>query len=285
MNLNEISAEIRALLDKKREELCLSFIEEEHVYFMVNEDGEVTNSFPSVSKLIKKFHKYFDAPAKALEMCGGDKDAQQKLLAEWKAAGIYSTNLGSRVHYLLETETINRNGGYKDVRQPLFECDDTQINKGNNMIDAGKRFLDLMEERGAVLVDTEIVLGDPYLGYTGQPDKVWIMMNKDKDNFGFVFTDWKTNQPKNFEVRSYTGKMYNPFQDIHDNALGHYYIQQPLYARLLMKMLEGTKYETTKLLGCVVVLLKEDGTFVEYKVPQDVNSRVMKLDIRKYTKR
>jgi hypothetical protein len=153
------------------------------------------------------------------------------------------------------------------------------------MVSAGQKFLDLMEEREAILLDTEIVLGDPYLGYTGQPDKVWLMMNKDKTNFGFVLTDWKTNQPKNFQVHSYTGKMYYPFQDIHDNALGHYYIQQPLYGRLLMKMLEGTKYEATRMLGCVVVLLKDDGTFVEYKVPQDVNSRVMKLDIRKYTKK
>lgn len=285
MNLNEVSSEIRGLLEEKRNELKLSFIEEEHIYFMKDQNGEVCSNFPSVSKLIKKFHKYFDAPKKALEMSGGDKDAQQKLLSEWKAAGVYSTNVGSRVHYMLENETINRYGSYKEVRQPIFECNEEQIAKGDRMIKAGEKFLDLMTERGAVLVDTEMVLGDPELGYTGQPDKVWLMMNKDQTNFGFVLTDWKTNQPKNFEVHGYTGKMYSPFQDIHDNALGHYYLQQPLYGRLLMKMLEGTKYESTKMLGCVVVLLKDDGTFVEYKVPPDVNSRVMKLDIAKYIKR
>ena len=39
------------------------------------------------------------------------------------------------------------------------------------MIKAGKEFIDIMHSRGAVLLDTEMVLGSPELGYTGQPDK------------------------------------------------------------------------------------------------------------------
>jgi hypothetical protein len=142
-----------------------------------------------------------------------------------------------------------------------------------------------MLERGGVLLDTEIILGDPEEQYTGQPDKVWLMQNKEKDGFGFVITDWKTNQPKNFEVHHYTGKLYPPFNNYHDNALGHYYLQLPLYGRLLRKMLEGTKYDDTKLLGNVVVLLKDDGTFVEYKVPHQINSAILTMDLSKYIKR
>ena len=63
-----------------------------------------------------------------------------------------------------------------------------------------------------------------------------------RDGFGFVITDWKTNQPKNFEVHHYTDKLFSPFNNYHNNALGHYYLQLPLYGRLLRKMLEGTKY-------------------------------------------
>jgi hypothetical protein len=186
---------------------------------------------------------------------------------------------------MLESELVERYGNYKEVRQPIFECDESQIGKSDNMILAGKNFLDLMHERGAVLLDTEMVLGDNELGYTGQPDKFWLMMNKDKTDYGLVVTDWKTNQPKNFEVQHYTGKLYSPFQDYHDTALGHYYLQLPLYARLFLKMLKGSKYENLRLLGCVVVLLKDDGTFVEYKVPQDVNKKVFDLDLTKYIKR
>jgi hypothetical protein len=284
MNLQEISLEIRDLLEKRRQELALTFVEEKHIYFMKDLEGNIRSDFPSVSKVLKKFHKQFDAPAKALEMSKGDRSKQQQLLSEWRAAGDYSTNMGSRVHFILENETIAKYGNYKEVRQPIFNCDDSQITKGDNMITAGRDFLNLMEERGAILLDTEIISGDNELGYTGQPDKVWLMMNKEKTDFGFVLTDWKTNQPKNFEVQSYTGKMYPPFQNYHDNALGHYYLQLPLYARLLLKMLQGTKYEGIKSLGGVVVLLKDDATFVEYKVPADINSMIMRIDITKYTK-
>jgi hypothetical protein len=218
-------------------------------------------------------------------MSNGDPEGQQKLLAEWRAAGEYSTNMGSRVHYVLENDTISRFGNYKEVRQPIFNCDETQITKSDSMISAGKKFLDLMTERNAILLDTESILGDPELGYTGQPDKIWLMMNKEKTDFGFVVTDWKTNQPKNFEVQYYTKKMYYPFNEYHDTALGHYYLQLPLYGKLFVKMLQGTKYESIKMLGCVIVLLKDDGTFQEYKVPGYVNNTILKMDIKKYLKK
>ena len=54
--------------------------------------------------------------------------------------------MGSRVHFVLESEVIKKHGSYKDVRQPEFDCDLTQIMKGDNMIVAGKKYLDLMEE-------------------------------------------------------------------------------------------------------------------------------------------
>jgi hypothetical protein len=285
MNLNDISLEIKDLLEQRRKELELTFIEDSHIYYMKDLDGTVKKNFPSVSKIVHKFHKFFDASAMALKMSGGDPVAQQKLLAEWKMAGDLSTNMGSRVHYELEKDTIGRFGNYKDVRQPIFEINDEQQRKSDNMIKAGKEFLDLMLERGAVLLDTEAVLGDPEEQYTGQPDKIWLMMNKQKDNFGFVTTDWKTNQPKNFEVHHYTGKLFPPFDNFHDNALGHYYLQLPLYGRLLLKMLKGTKFENTKLLGNVIVLLKEDGTFVEYKVPPQISSTILTMDLKNYIKR
>lgn len=285
MNLNDISLEIKDLLEKRRQELELTFIEEEHIYYMRDLDGKVKKNFPSVSKIIKKFHKPFDAEGMALKMSNGDPEGARQLQEQWKQAGDLSTNMGSRVHFELETDLIGRFDNYKEVRQPIFTINEEQQRKSDNMIKAGKEFLDLMLERGAVLLDTEIVLGDPEEQYTGQPDKVWLMMNKEKTNFGFVTTDWKTNQPKNFEVHHYTGRLYPPFNQYHDNALGHYFLQLPLYGRLLLKMLKGTKFEDTKLLGNVVVLLKDDGTFVEYKVPPQINNAILTMDLSKYIKR
>jgi hypothetical protein len=285
MNLGDISLEIRDVLEEKRKQLELSFIEEDHIYYMRDLNGEIRSNFPSVSRLVSKFHKHFDSEGKALQMCKGDPDAAKELLNEWKLAGDLSTNMGSRVHFELESDTIGRFGNYKDVRQPIFEINEEQQRKSDAMIAAGKEFLDLMLERGAVLLDTEIVLGDPEEGYTGQPDKVWLMMNKEKTNCGLVITDWKTNKPKNFVPQWYTGRLYPPFDAYHDTALGHYFLQLPLYGRLLLKMLQGTKFNDLKLLGNVVVLLKDDATFDEYRVPKDISETILRMNLSKYLRR
>jgi hypothetical protein len=190
--------------------------------------------------------------------------------------------MGSRVHYLLEKKLIEMFGDYKEVRQPIFDCDFTQILKGDSMVVAGSNYLDLMLERGAVLLDTEIVLGDPELGYTGQPDKVWLIFNKEMTEFGIVITDWKSNKPKNFEENHFTKKMKYPFQKHPNNALGHYFTQLPFYGKLLLKMLKGTKYENLKLYGCIIVLVKETGDYEEFRVPKEVINTILDMDMKKY---
>jgi hypothetical protein len=76
--------------------------------------------------------------------------------------------------------------------------------------------------------------------------------------------------------------MLSPFQNYDDTALGHYFVQLPLYGKLLLKMLEGTKYENIKLYGCVISHLKEDGIYDEYKVPQDIVNIIMDMDVKQY---
>lgn len=280
MKLSEVAKEIRELISKRQEHLGLTFEEDKHIYTM---NGR--KDWPSVSKILKKFYKEFPTEEAAYYKAGGDPERQQQLIEEWAAAGKYSTNVGSRVHYELEKELINRNGKYKDVRQPIFECDLTQLMKSNNMIVAGKRYLDLLEQRSLVLLDTEMVLGDPELSYVGQPDKVWLTYNKSGDEFGLLITDYKTNKPKNFQETSYTERMFEPFGSLPNTALGHYYVQLPLYGKLLLKMLEGTKYENIKLYGCIIAHLREDTQFEEIRVPKQVITTVLEMDVKKYLKK
>jgi hypothetical protein len=282
IDLKKISQELREILDKKREELGLSFVEEEHIYFMKDLDGNVRNDFPSVSKVMKKFYRPFPTEEAAEKKSKGDPILKQQLIEEWAAAGTYSTNMGSRVHFLLEKKLIDLFGGYKDVRQPIFDCDFEQIVKGDAMVRAGSNYLDLMLERGAVLLDTEIVLGHPEFGYTGQPDKVWVIMNKEQTEFGLIITDWKSNKKKNFEETQFTDRMYPPFHKLPNTALGHYFTQLPFYAKLLLKMLKGSKYENIKLYGCIVVHLSDNGEYEEFRVPKDVINTILDMDVKKY---
>ena len=282
MDLNKIAKEIRDILQKRRDELELTFVEDTHTYYMKDLTGIIRSDYPSVSKVMKYFYEEFDTEGISFKKAKGDPEVQQQLLDEWKAAGDYSTNMGSRVHYLLEKKLIEMFGSYKEVRQPIFECDFTQILKGDSMVIAGTDYLNLMIERGAVLLDTEIVLGDPELEYTGQPDKVWLIMNKEQTEFGLVITDWKSNKPKNFEESHFTKRMKYPFQKHPNNALGHYFTQLPFYGKLLLKMLQGTKYENIKLYGCVVVLVKETGDYEEFRVPKEVQQTILDMDMKKY---
>ena len=282
IDLNAVAKEIREILEKRRLELDLTFVEDTHTYYMKDLNGKVRDNYPSVSKVMKYFYEEFDSEGISLRKAKGDPEVQQQLLDEWKAAGDYSTNMGSRVHYLLEKKLIEMFGSYKEVRQPIFECDFTQILKGDSMVTAGSDYLNLMIERGAVLLDTEIVLGDPELGYTGQPDKVWLIFNKEMTEFGLVITDWKSNKPKNFEESHFTKRMKYPFQKHPNNALGHYFTQLPFYARLLLKMLKGTKYENLKLYGCIIVLVKETGEYEEFRVPKEVINTIMDMDMKRY---
>jgi|ERR1035441_1634257 hypothetical protein len=285
IDLDDIAKEIREIINKKQKELEISFIENTHTYFIKDSKGKIRSDYPSVSGLIDHFYLPFDDKAKSLQMCNGDVDKQKILLAEWKAKGDFATNMGSRAHYELELEVIRRYGNYKSVREPEFIVNDEQINKSNNMILAGKKFLDLMiNERKAVLLDTETTMGSNTLKYFGTPDKLWLALNKNKDGILLYCSDWKTNKPENFIPKSYHGMMYPPFDDYYATTLQHYYVQLPLYIRLLFDMLKGSKYENLKLGGCIVVLLKDDKTYQEYRVPQIFIDNLLTMDLKPYIK-
>jgi len=275
--LLNIASEIRDVIDKKQKELELTFVEDTHTYFIKNKEGKIVSDFPSVSTVITQFYEPFDEFSKSLDMCDGHLGHQDLMLSAWRDTATYANNQGSRVHYYLEMDLLKIYKSNKEVRKPIFECDEEQIERGNKMIDAGHKFIALMHRRGAILLDTEIVLGSNELKYTGQPDKVWLMYNE-KGELGFIITDWKTNKPKNFEVQAYTGKMLPPFDKYHDTALEHYKIQLPLYGRLILDMLKGSKYEDIKFFGCIIVHLLEEGKYVEFRVENDWINTVLTMD-------
>jgi len=279
MDLHKAAEEIREILSKRQKEFSLSFEEDNHKYTMMDLNGNLRSDFPSVSKVMKLFYDEFPSEQKALEMAGGNPDEAERILEDWAEKGRKSTNMGSRVHYFLEEHTLKEFGIDKNVRQPIFECDMKQIVTSDSMIVAGKRYIDLLKERGCVLIDTEIVLGHPELGYTGQPDKGWLLKDANGD-LGLLITDWKSNQEKNFLVQRYIKPMRHPFEHLPNNALGHYKTQLPLYGKLLLKMLEGSKYENIKLLGCIIVRLTEEREFVEYRVDKQTINLILDMDIK-----
>jgi len=281
MDLKKIAQEIRDIISERQKEFQLTFEEESHKYTMLDDKGDLRSDFPSVSKVMKLFYDEFPTEQAAFNKAGGDPDEAERLVNEWAELGRKSANLGSRCHFFLEEHTLKEFGIDKVVRQPIFDCDAEQIIKSDTMIIAGKRYVELLKERGCVLIDTEIVLGHPELGYTGQPDKVWLVIGTN-GKVGILITDWKSNKPKNFEVTRYTKKMKKPFEDLPDNALGHYNTQLPFYGKLILKMLEGSKYEDIQLLGCIIVLITEEREYHEHRVSKKTMNKILEMDIKQH---
>jgi hypothetical protein len=50
-------------------------------------------------------------------------------------------------------------------------------------------------------------------------------------------------------------------------------------------MLKGTKYENTNFVGGVVVLLKDDSEFAEYRIPKEVIATTMAMNVKNYLKK
>ena len=281
MDLKKIAQEIRDIISERQKEFQLTFEEESHKYTMLDNKGDLRSDFPSVSKVMKLFYDEFPTEQAAFNKAGGDPDEAERLVNEWAELGRKSANLGSRCHFFLEEHTLKEFGIDKVVRQPIFDCDAEQIIKSDTMIIAGKRYIELLKERGCVLIDTEIVLGHPELEYTGQPDKVWLVIGTN-GKVGILITDWKSNKPKNFVVTRYTKKMKSPFEDLPDNALGHYNTQLPFYGKLLLKMLEGSKYEDIQLLGCIIVLITDEREYHEHRVSKKTMNKILEMDIKQH---
>ena len=127
MDINDIGNEILEILKNKREELQLSFFEDTHTYTMVDKKGVIRSDWPSVSKVMKLFYTEFDTDGIAEKKSKGDPEEKDRLLKEWSDAGTYSTNMGSRVHFLLEKKSVEMFGLNKEVREPIFEVDFTQV--------------------------------------------------------------------------------------------------------------------------------------------------------------
>ena len=120
MELKNVATEILDILEKRRQELELTFVEETHIYTMRNSKGELKSDWQSVSKVMKYFYEEFDSEGISLRKAKGNLEVQQQLLSEWKAAADYSINVGSRTHFLLEKKSLELFEINKEVQVTFF---------------------------------------------------------------------------------------------------------------------------------------------------------------------
>ena len=259
------------------EKNAISFEEETHTYIMKDKLGRIKNDWKSVTKIIKEFYDPFDAESMAEKLSKGDKMKKETLLESWKNTGDVAANVGSRTHYFLEEECCKLFNLDKELRKPIFACDEADTRRSDNMVVAGISFLEKMKERGAIPLNTEVILGSPDIGFLGQSDNVWLIENKEKTDFGFIITDYKTNKPEKFEPNRFTKQLKYPFFFLEDTDLGKYSIQLSLYSRLLREMLRGSEFDKKQVFGSIIVSLRDDGEYKEYRVDKEVLKAVNRI--------
>jgi hypothetical protein len=47
-------------------------------------------------------------------------------------------------------------------------------------------------------------------------------------------------------------------------------------------MLKGSKYENIKVYGCIIVLVKDNGMFEEFRIPKEVQQTILDMDMKQY---
>jgi len=76
--LKNVATEILDILEKRRQELELTFVEDTHTYTMKNSQGELKSDWVSVSKVIKNFYEEFDSEGISFKKAKGDLDVQEQ---------------------------------------------------------------------------------------------------------------------------------------------------------------------------------------------------------------
>ena len=262
---------IRDLAEEYRQERKMYFIEETHKYGMVENGIDYAGKIPSVSKIYKKFIVPFDTEGKSLKKAKGDPALAAKIREEWAEKGRLTSTMGSYCHYHLEMDLWERYR-HKDIdliRMPDIGNPSEYIDSANGMIHSGIQFIERMKERGAILIDTEVVMGHVDSWAFGQADKFWLVKMK-SGQWGLLCTDWKTNDPSKFDIAPWTKNMLYPYDGVGllDNSVGEYSAQLTLYSVIFQKMLMdmGLLLPYT---GSIIVNITPS-YFMEYKVQKGV---------------
>ena len=244
----------------------LTFLEEGHKYYLNGEELE------SVSNITHMFKEEFDTEARAHDYAIKNGETPEYWKDKWSYNALKATTTGTLVHSFAESYSWVINGHPELITEDC-KC---KYNKEKNWLVPTRNkeeavikfFNDLSKDLYLVLPETRVYSSvNPNLpkfkkNYAGTFDLLYYYKHPTDDTkSGLVIFDWKTNA----ELRSdYSRKknkmMYYPFNDLYDESLGAYTIQQSCYQIPLEDI-------GLKVIGRRLIWLKDDGTYEIVKLP------------------
>ena len=235
----------------------ITFKEYTHSYFI---DGQITNTL-SVTGLLKKFKKKFDAQTVAARCAKRRNVTTEALLAEWESNNLYSTTIGTMLHKYIENYYCDKKAKYEGSFDHLKQDDKLKILQ--NLPILVKYFHDFYQDNKHLeCVKSEIILGDiDDTRICGTSDL--LCLNKQTNEFELL--DFKTN--KKMESNSPYGNLFYPFETMSEGQINEYTIQLNVYKYFL------EKYTNIKLKKLKIVWFNiTNSTYKIFNIPDIQNS-------------
>lgn len=246
----------------------LEFIEEGHIYNLHNSDGTVTPKIPSASAIIERFVPKVDWDDIANRYAMKHDMEVSTVKRMWKENNLRATNNGSSTHLygeFMQKFVTNGIPDFCEVLKPQYESgfyipyspkqeaiskyweDAIKVNEIYPLLPEVKMFMPKGNKYGI----EEVFCGTADITFAYKYNGKWCIL----------LEDYKTNASLTNDFNRNNGiMMLPPFDNLVDEALSHYIIQQGLYSMMLENL--GIDVISRKL-----VHLKEDGTYEKVKLP------------------
>lgn len=246
----------------------LEFIEDGHVYNLYNSDGTIVSNIPSASAIIERFTKKDDWNEIAMRYAVKNNMEVSEVKRMWKEKNIKSTNNGSSTHLygeFMQKFVTSGEPNFCDVLKPQYESgfyipyspkqeaiskyweDAIKINEIYPLLPEVKMYMPINNKYGI----NEIFCGTADITFAYKYNDKWCILLEDYKTNASLYNDFNRNN---------RNMMLPPFDNLVDEALSHYIIQQGLYSMMLENL--GIEVISRKL-----VHLKDDGTYEKVKLP------------------
>ena len=243
----------------------LVFVEEGHKYYLRGEELE------SVSNITHMFKEEFDTEEQAIKYALKHGETPEYWKDKWKYNSLKATTTGTLVHSFGESMAWVHFGLPEYITN---DCKSKYHKEKNWLLPTRSKeeavvkfFNDLPKEFHLVLTETKVYSSvNPNLpkfrkNYAGTFDLLMYYKHPTDDSkSGLVLMDYKTNASLLNSYSREKGKMlYYPFDDLYDESLGLYSIQQSCYQIPLEDI-------GLKVIGRRLIWLKDDGTYENVKL-------------------
>lgn len=255
----------------------IEFVEDVHKYYLPNINGE-KEELMSVSAFIHQYEPKSDWDAITRKYAEKHGMTYEEVRRMWEENNVISTNNGTSTHLYGENFmhfVMGNDDKICDVIKPQYEKG-YLIPYSNKQVAILRFFEDLfkVEEIFPVMPEARIYIGvgdmfqNAVIKYAGTFDMLFAI--KRGNEWKLLIYDYKTNKSLyNAYNRKNNVMMLPPFNDLIDEPMSHYAIQQSCYSL-------GLKQLGYDVIDRKLIWLKDDGTYGKFSLP-NLENRIMNI--------